>query len=475
VARASVVVVGAGIAGLAAAWELTNAADPPRVEVIEASARVGGSLATAPFAGRVIDLGADGFLARRPEATELVTELGLAPQLEPIDASGASIYLRGALHEIPAGLVLGVPTSSAAVRAVGGLSRRARLDAWRDEHWPRRLDVGEDATIGEIVRTKLGDELAYRFIEPLVGGIQAGRIDELSAKSIFPALYEAARQGGSLMRALRPPVPAVAGPVATASAGPMFYSLAEGVGSLPVALAARLVERGVVVRTGFAVSALRRSGSGAYPWEVDTANTTTEANVIVLAAPAPQCARLLGDLDPALGALGGVTHAGAAMVTLSYATGDVTLPSRGTGVLVPLGTPWSGEGTLLVTALTFLDRKWPRLRREHDVLVRAHVGRSDDDRWARLSDEELVARVATEVSVVLARAGAPREAMVQRWPEGLPQYRLHHDRLVAEARGAARERGVLLAGSAYDGVGVPASIGSGRSAARDALMILDQA
>jgi oxygen-dependent protoporphyrinogen oxidase len=473
VARASVVVVGAGIAGLAAAWELSGVEDPPRVEVIEASARVGGSLATAPFAGRVVDLGADGFLARRPEATELVTELGLADCLEPVDASGASIWLRGALYEIPTGLALGVPTTSEAVRAVGGLGRGARWAAWRDQHWPRSFDVGADATIGEIVRAKLGDELAYRFIEPMVGGIQAGRIDDLSARSVFPALWEAARQGGSLMKALRSAGPLQPGPAAEpARDAPMFYSLRDGVGSLPGEIAERLAQRGVIVRTAVAVTALRRSGSGDYPWEVDTASTTTPADVVVLAAPAPVAGQLLGELDPALAALRGVVSAGAAMVTLSYAPDEITLPAHGTGVLIPLDTSWHGEGSLMVTAITFLDRKWPRLRRDDDVLVRAHVGRSDDARWTRLSDDELVARVATEVADVLARAGAPRASLVQRWPQGLPQYRVGHERLVIAARAAARERRVALAGNAYDGVGVPASIGSGRRAGRDALVAL---
>ena len=164
---------------------------------------MGGTLVTAPFAGRTIDLGADGFLARRGEATNLVDELGWRDRLEAIGASGSNIWLGGALYELPQGLVLGVPTSSAMVRSVGGLTWRARECARRDEVLAKRLNVGEDISIGEILRTKLGPELAYTFIEPMVGGIQAGRIDELSAKSVFPLLYEAATMGGSLMKALK--------------------------------------------------------------------------------------------------------------------------------------------------------------------------------------------------------------------------------------------------------------------------------
>jgi oxygen-dependent protoporphyrinogen oxidase len=476
VSRASVVIVGAGIAGLSAAWELTGAkrgpdSDSPRVEIIEANSRVGGVLHTTEFAGRTIDLGADGFLARRPEAVALITELGCSNQLEAIDASGASLWLRGALDELPTGLVLGIPTSSGQLAGVKGLSVRARLDAARDQRLPIHIAVGDDATIGDIVRTKLGRELAYQFIEPMVGGIQAGRIDQLSARSVFPALLTAAQKGGSLMKALRS-VPASAPEVT----GPIFNSLLDGVGSLPLELAEQLRRRGVVLRTGVAVTALRRTPSGNYPWEVDTASTTTPADVVVLATPAPTVARLLGSLDPALERLSSVSSAGAAIITFSVPRHAIALPATGTGVLVPLGTSWSGEGSMMVTALTFLDRKWPHLRRDDDVLLRAHVGRIDDERWVQSSDEELTERVAAELRVLLSKFDDTFSSVVQRWPAGLPQYYLGHDTLVTNANAAAATIRVALCGNAYDGVGIPASIGSGRRAGSAALdMIRDVA
>ncbi len=467
--RPSVVVIGGGVSGLAAAWDLSGGESgpnetTPRVELIESRERVGGSLATTTFAERTVDLGPDGFLARRPEATTLVRELGWADRLEPIAASGASLWLRGALFEIPSGLALGVPTTYAAVAALGGLSWRARLAARRDLLWPRHLSVGDDATIGDIVRTKLGSELAYRFVEPMVGGIQAGRIDDLSAKSVFAPLLEAARRGGSLMKAMRPSAPTGAPPASSSANPPLFYSLAEGMGSLPIELARRLEERGVVIRRSTTVTALRRV-DGPYAWEVETDATTTPAHGIVVATPAPATAHLVGAFDPDLAALGAIPSAGAAMVTFRFARAAVVLPEHGTGVLVPLATPWREGGSMLVTALTFLDRKWAHLRRDDDVILRAHVGRIDDLRWDGLGDEELVARVTDEVRLILAGTAAPIETLVQRWPHGLPQYYVGHDRLVDAAKAAASRLGIDLAGSTYDGVGIPASIGSGRRAA----------
>ncbi len=427
--RESVVVVGGGISGLSAAWELSGGAEgpndeTPRIELIEESALVGGALATTEFAGRSVDLGADGFLGRRPEVIDLVRELGCDDQLEAVDASGASIFLRGALDELPTGLILGIPTSSGQLKTVRGLSARARLDAWRDEHLPVRMKVGDDATIGDIVRTKLGRELCYQFVEPMLGGIQAGRIDDLSAKSVFPALLDAARKGGSLMRAI-----AASGRSQSWTGhrsgverrDRAFYSLFDGVGSLPFEMARRLRERGVVVRTGVAVTALRRTPSGNYPWEVDTHATTTPADAVVVATAATITARLLGAHDPALSRLGDVRSAGAAMVTFAIAREAVTLPAKGTGILVPLATSWSGEGPMMITAVTFLDRKWPHLRRDEDVLLRAHVGRIDDLRWNEMSDEELTNRVSAELRVLLSSFG---DCVSTRWSsDGLKVFR----------------------------------------------------
>jgi oxygen-dependent protoporphyrinogen oxidase len=461
VSRSSIVVIGGGISGLSAAWELSGGVDgpndtTPRIELIEEGPIVGGSLATTQFADRTIDLGADGFLARRPEAVDLVRELGAGDQLEAVDASGASIWLRGALNELPTGLALGIPTSSNQLKNVRGLSWRARLDAQRDEHAPVRMRIGD---------------------EPMVGGIQAGRIDDLSAQSVFPALLAAARKGGSLMRAMRASGPVAPGPAATspsssASDSPIFYSLLDGVGSLPLEIARQLRERGVVIRTGVGVTALRRTPSGNYPWEVDTPATTTPADSVILSTPAPVTARLLGAQDPALARLESVRSASAAMITFRVARTAINLNARGTGILIPLGTTWTGDGSMMMTAVTFLDRKWPHSRREGDVLLRAHVGRIDDLRWSELTDEQLIARVAAELRVVLGKFDVTFDALVQRWPDGLPQYYLGHETMVTDARGAAAALGVALCGNAYDGVGIPASIGSGRRAGREAVAMV---
>lgn len=471
--RASVVIVGGGIAGLAAAWELSGGAQgptssTPRIELIEASEHLGGPLRSAPFAGRLLDLGPDGFLARRPEALTLARELGLNDQLVAIGAAGASIWLRGALEELPRDLALGVPTSAKSIKALRGLTRSSRWAAWRDEHFARTLKVTDDVSIGTILRRKLGNELTYQLIEPMVGGIQAGRVDELSAQAVFPALFNAAQRGGSLMKALR----GERGEGASERVpGPLFMSLRDGVGSLTPELARQLRDRGVIVRTGSSVTALRATPSSSYPWEVDTADTATGANAIILATPAPTTARLTRALDGALAGLQSIASAGAAMVTFVLDARTAALPPTGTGVLVPLATAWNDD-VMMTTAVTFLDRKWEHLRRDGEILLRAHVGRIDDRRSEVLNDDTLIERVRDEVNSILGGVGTPLAARVQRWPQGLPQYYVGHNHLVTRAREALAPYAIRLAGSAYDGVGVPASIGSGRRAAREVLHLL---
>lgn len=469
--RPSVVVIGGGIAGLAAAWELSGGGrgpdeSTPRIELVEADHRFGGALLSEEWARRTIDLGPDGFLARRPEAVTLARELGLESLLVPIAASGASIWLSGALEPLPTGLVLGVPTDAKALRSLRGLTRSARWSAWRDEHFARKMKVVEDVSIGSILRTKLGSELTYQLIEPMVGGIQAGRVDELSASAVFPALFEAAQRGGSLMKALRSSGAHHSDAVGERAPGPLFMSLTEGVGSLVRELERQLRERGVVLRSATPVTALRPTPAGIYPWEVDTAHTSTGADAVILATPATVTSRLVGHLHEPLAELSRINSASAAMVTFVFRTLDTVLPPTGTGVLIPLATEWNSD-IMMTTAITFLDRKWSHLQRDGEILLRAHVGRIDDRRSEVLGDEALIERVHREITTVLGQVGEPLDARVQRWPAGLPQYYVGHQELIAGARHALAPVALRLAGSAYDGVGIPASIGSGRRAARE--------
>ncbi len=493
-----VAVVGGGIAGLAAAWELTGGAaghgeGTPAVVLLEASPRLGGKLATVEFCGGPLDAGPDGFLGRRPEAVQLCREIGLAEDLVPVGASGAAVWARNRRRPLPRDLVLAVPTRVSPVARSGILSPGGVLRLATDLVAPRPATRGPlgDRAIGPLVARKLGRQVVSRLVDPLVGGIHAGGVADASAAAVFPALLEAAQQGGSLMRALRrsaaqasqaAPIRAEGEPAgaegepAGAEAKPLFFAVRGGFDSLVGHLAAQLTSRGVDIRTGEAVAGMARDGRR---WLLETSAGSHAVDGVVVATPAGPTAELLAPHDPeAAGILRAIDYASVALVTLAFEEEAVPDDLYGTGLLVPHGMPvarevaeaagLSGREPWLVTACTYLSEKWPHLARPGVRLLRASVGRTGDVRHRTMSDAELVQRVVHELRALLGVTREPLASVVVRWDEGLPQYRVHHLLRVASVEAAVRRLGgVAVAGAAYRGVGIPACIESGREAARE--------
>ena len=499
-----IAVVGGGMAGLAAAWELARPDDDgaiPRVVVLEAGSRPGGKVRSAEFCGRTVDLAADAFLARRPEATTLCDELGLTGALVAPGASGASVWVRGKLRMMPEGVTLGVPTRAWPMLRSGILSPAGLLRAAVDLVTPHRGDprATGDRAVGDIVGSRLGHEVVERLVDPLIGGINAGGVADLSAEATFPPLLAADRQAGSLVRALRrPPSPGQTPPAAPAEPGavptPVFWSLDGTTARLPAELTAALAARGVVVRTGVAVESLLRlprSGSGSGPtWRLALAGDvgavpgtagpsdaarTLDVDGVVLAVPAGQAAGLLVDHAPlATSLLGAIEHASVAVVTLSLPAGSIRSQLVGTGFLVPRTSPVNCRPAL-ITGGTYLSRKWPGLARPEDELIRLSVGRHGDARPDSLDDAELTAAVVAELSAVHDVTDGPRDSMVTRWDGAFPQYAVGHlSRASTIEQAVAALPGVAVAGATYRGVGIPAVVGSGRTAARAVLRSLDR-
>jgi oxygen-dependent protoporphyrinogen oxidase len=470
VAARRVVVVGGGISGLAAAWELTGgpirSTDPPGVVVLEGSERFGGALRSEPFGGRVIDIGPDGFLSRRPEAVDLCHEVGLRDQLVPIAGRGAGVWARGQVRALPEGLALGIPTRFWPTVRSGVLNRRGQLGLALDAVLPRpdrRGPIG-DRSIGPLVSRKLGRRVTDTLVDPLIGGIHAGSVDDMSAAATYPPLLAAAQRRGSLMRALRAEVPAP-----DPDAPPLFYALDGGMGQLATQLASKLRQRGVDVRASARAEHLERSGA---LWSVRTSEAVFEADAVILALPAHPASRLLQPHDDEAAALlSGIDYASVALATIRVASDDVPQPLHGTGFLVPRrgGRPAGGEAWA-VTACTFLDRKWPHVAADGEVLLRVSMGRSGDGRFTQWDDEELVARAWSELGTLMGVTGSPLETTVARFPDAFPQYRVHHLLRTSGIESAVtRLGGLAVAGAAYRGVGIPACIASGRLAARAVL------
>jgi oxygen-dependent protoporphyrinogen oxidase len=460
-----IVVVGGGISGLAAAWELSglaqSQADPPEIVVLEGSDRIGGTLRSEDLGGRVVDVGADGFLGRRPEAVELCREIGLGDKMVPIAARGASVWSRGRLRALPQRHAMGIPTKFWPTARSGVLGIGGSLALARDALLPRpdvRGPIG-DRAIGPLVARKLGRRVVDHLADPLLGGIHAGSVDDMSAAAVFPPLLAAAHRRGSLMRALRAetPEPDPDGP-------PLFWAVEGGMVALVDAVSAGLERRDVKLELSSPVDALERASDS---WMLTGAHEM-QADAVVLAVAAPVTARLLQPHDDEAAALlASIDYASVTVVTFRAPDECVPADLFGTGFLVPRRSAPKGHEPCAVTACTYLDRKWPHLAREGEVLLRASLGRIDDVRADEWTDAQCAARAWEELGALSGVTGEPTEWTVMRHPKAFPQYRVHHLLRTAGVEAAvARLGGLAVAGSAYRGVGIPACIASGRAAAR---------
>ncbi|MEU4876439.1 protoporphyrinogen oxidase [Streptomyces sp. NPDC021608] len=451
VAGQHVVVVGAGIAGLAAAHRLLRRG--ARVTVLEASDRVGGKLLPGEIAGVRVDLGAESMLARRPEAVALAREAGLADRLEPPATAAASIWTRGVLRPMPKGHVMGVPGTAAALSGVLSDEGLARVE--RDAGLPR-TDIGDDVAVGAYVAARVGREVVDRLVEPLLGGVYAGDAYRISMRSAVPQLFRAARAHASLTEAVRE----IQREAATApQAGPVFMGIRGGVGSLPLAVAASVAAGGGEIRTRVPVTALRRDPAGG--WHVTAGERELRADAVVVAVPAPAAAALLATVSPGAAAeLRTVEYASMALVTLAYRRADAALPD-GSGFLVP---PVDGH---TIKASTFASQKWGWIADEDPgtVVLRTSVGRHGESGILDKDDADLVAVSRHDLREATGLTASPLETRVTRWTDGLPQYPVgHHARVARVREQLALLPGIAVCGAAYDGVGIPACVASADAA-----------
>jgi oxygen-dependent protoporphyrinogen oxidase len=439
------VVVGAGITGLAAAFEWRRRSPDDEIVVLEAGDRIGGKLHRVELAGHWYDTGPEAVLARVPEAVGLVEALGLGDRLVAPATTQASVVLPDGRYPLPAGTVLGVPASADGLEGFLSPSGVARV---RAEASLPPLHLDGDAAVGAVLRERLGDEVVDRLVEPLLGGVYAGRADELSLAATMPALAAHLPATGSVLAA------AAAARDAGARSrgdedGPVFATVTDGIGSLPAALVAA---SGAVVRLRTPAHGLRRTANG---FELSIGPVADPelltADVVLVTAPAPKAARLLSGVAPAaVEPLRGIPYASMAVVAMAFPAQDV---APGSGLLIP---PITGR---LVKGVTVSSAKWPHLA-GGALLVRSSVGRFRDESELQRADDDLTSAVVADVGDLLGLARPePLQTRLVRWGGGLPQYLVGHPARVAAVRAAVAEvPGLAVAGAAYEGVGVPACI-----------------
>lgn len=461
-----VAVIGGGISGLTAAYRLRQRlGESVTITVCESTGELGGKLRTATLADRSFDVGAEAFLARRPEALALAEEIGLGGSLVHPTSARSTVRAGGGTHPLPAGTVMGVPASP---ESVGGVLSRDGLRAVAAEAGRPPVSLppdGGDVALGPLLRQRFGNELVDRLVDPLLGGVYAGGADGLGLRATMPAFAAALDAGApSLTAAAAGQVPAVP------SSAPVFAALTGGMGSLVERLAELSGSR---VRLGVPVRELRRRAGGGWRLLFGAAASAhapdepqIDADAVVLALPAPQAGRLLAGVVPeAATPLGEIELASMAVVSLALPPGT-ELP-QASGLLIGAVERRADGAPFAAKAFTFSARKWEHHGDEGaPVAVRGSVGRFGDPGALRADDTELIRLVRSDLAELTGIDADPVDALVTRWGGGLPQYGPSHvDRVQRIERAVAWVPGLEIAGAALHGVGIPACIATADAAA----------
>jgi len=446
-----VVVVGGGIAGLAAGYELHRRG--VGFAILERAPRAGGVILSEEIDGFTIDAGPDALLTQKPEAVALCEELGLGDRLMATKEPRVAYIQRGGrLHPLPAASVLGIPTALGPFIKTRLFSWPGKLRMGAEVFVPARRDDA-DESIGQFIERRFGREAVTYLAEPLLAGIHAGDVDRLSLRSLFPRFAQIEKRDGSLLRAFRRQA-------AHAPRNPdgVFRSLPGGLSELVRALVAALPQSAVRLNSAVtAVVASRGAGGGGFRIETSS-GPALDARAVVFSTPAYVTGALARGLDAELARrCEEVPYASTGTIALGFARDQVAHPLTGSGFVVP-----RVEGTGILAA-SWLSSKWPHRAPEGRVLLRTFVGGGRDPDALSRSDAELVERSLAALRPLLGIRGAPLLARVYRFDRASAQHEVGHGaRLDAIERALARQPGVFVTGSGFRGVGIPDCVADAR-------------
>jgi oxygen-dependent protoporphyrinogen oxidase len=454
--RPKVVIVGGGFSGLATAHYIHNQLGTDvELTVLEGGSRLGGKVANQHFSGHLVDTGPDAVLVRAPAMAALLEELGLTSEIVAPASLGAHVWSRGKLRRLPTGTLFGVPDRLIPLVRSGLMSPAGLARAALDLVLPRRHPSSTDPSIAELVTPRLGSQVFDRLVEPLLGGVHAGRAAELSAHSTVPDIERLARGNRSLylgLRKMRRHAPPSTG-------APVLVTLTGGLGRMVDVLVSRLADDNL--RLNAAVRTVAQMGTG-YRLTL-TDGQSIAADAVVLATPAYATAGLLADLAPdAATVMAEIPYVDVATIWLSYPRSTMGRALDGTGFLVP-----PEEGKFMV-GCTWSSAKWPHLADDDLVLIRCMVGRRGDRRWVDMDDDTMVRRVHEELVEAMGLTAGPDQQSIQRWPLAMPQYLVgHQDRLDALDVAIHHLPGLYLTGASYRGIGLASCVADAKRTAQD--------
>ncbi len=478
--QAHIAVLGGGIAGLAAAYEILRLAREQardvRITVYESSGRTGGKVFTQREAGLVLELGADSMLARKRAALDLCEELGLAGELVGTGPLARRTYIvgNGELHPFPAGTYMGIPVTRSAIESCELLSDDGKRRALEDFSTPDGSPPdGADESLGRALRRRLGDEMVDRIAEAVLSGIYGGQLDDMSLLAAFPEFRHAERTYGSVLRGFSEILSGARsqsrGPVAKPGAGSMFVTLGGGLDTLAARLAETLERASVTMARDTEADSLRSDPAGSYVLSLRERDGGRDAvrevacDGVIVATPAYEAARILRDWPSLSAMLADIPYTSVASLSFVCRESDVGRELDGAGFVVP-----RAEGRAL-TACTWVSVKWPHASADGDLVVRCFLGRAGDgEGLAGRSDEELAADAVRDMAALFGYTGPNTPRGMARWERAMPQYRVGHLARMDALDGlvASELPRVGLAGAAYRGVGISDTVVSAQGAAR---------
>ena len=447
--KKKIVVVGAGVTGLTVAYRLLKSGGNFEVVVLESEKQTGGKLKTSRFAGLLLDEGADAFLARVPWAKDLFDEIGISEEFVSPSSRSASIWINGSLEPLPSPNVLGIPLDPDSLPSQL-LNSDDALKIKQGGKPSKAIPEGTDVSIGSLVRDCVGDSVFELFVDPLLGGINAGVVDEMSCETMAPQLLEAARHEEGLITALRE------AQQNSDPESPVFYTHPNGMGHIVEKLTEQISGS---IRKDSNVISINHTNK---QWVLETNAGSETADAVVLATSAQNAAKLLTSVSPTSSSrLSDIEHASVSLVSFAFKNSDINIPKDQSGFLVPR------SAGMLMTACSFSGNKWAHLDDGSQTLIRVSSGRADDQRHDRLSDEELVEHLTDDLAVTLGLDSQPLEFRVTRWPTALAQFKIGHSQRMKETIDLLADEapGVFISGSYHFGVGIPASVRSGNEAA----------
>ncbi|MDF2535713.1 MAG: protoporphyrinogen oxidase [Bacillales bacterium] len=472
--KQNIVVIGGGLTGLTSAFYLDKKIKeenlPYQVVLVESSARLGGKMQTVYRDDFIVERGPDSWLASKTAISDLVKEAGLGDALTYNTPGNTFICARGKLYTTPGGAVFGIPTQLLPFAKSSLIPWMGKIRAGLDLFVPKTKADG-DIAMGPFFRRRLGNSLVDNLIEPLISGIYAGDLDQMSIMSTFPDLFLKEQKYGSLivgMKAGRKSAPKPQIPASTTNKPKgAFLSLSTGLESLATAIEHKLGNVQILKETS--VENIEKIND---LYQVELSNKVIiEAAAIIVSAGHESVPKMFSHYD-FLNFFKEMPSTSVVNVTMAFPKEAVEKDINGGSMVVARTSGYN------ITSCSWNHKKWPHTAPEGHVLMRVYVGKSGSGNHGiiHLSDEKLEEIALNDVSKHIKLIGKPIFSVVSRWKESMPQYTVGHKNRMAEMKAVTAEKlpGVYFAGASYEGIGLSDCVSQGKQAVDKVLHFLNK-